>query len=78
VTVIDPGFGRREERGYAPLIRWHRLVWERKGLAATHLLLEPATASGLLASCEPDVFNQWHGPTTERIGLCAIRWPARP
>jgi 4-amino-4-deoxy-L-arabinose transferase-like glycosyltransferase len=78
VTVIDPGFGRREERGYAPLIRWHRLVWERKGLAATHLLSEPAAASGLLASCEPDVFNQWHGPTTERIGLCAIRWPARP
>ncbi len=77
VTVIDPGFGRREERGYAPLIRWHKLVWARRGFTATHLLSEPATSAGLLASCEPSVTDRWQGRGVERIGLCAVRWPAR-
>ncbi|WP_300973490.1 glycosyltransferase family 39 protein [Sphingomonas sp. LHG3406-1] len=77
LIVVDPGTVRQEETGYAPLLRWHRLVWAGRGLEVTRLLAEPASFDRPIASCEPEVFGKWRGPDVERVGLCAVRWPTR-
>jgi len=74
MTVVDPGFVREEEKGYSPLLRWHRLVWATKGLRVTHVLSETKATAGLLASCEPTVYALWQHSAMERVGLCAVRW----
>jgi hypothetical protein len=74
LTVVDSGFVREEEKGYSPLLRWHRLVWATKGLRVTHVLSEPGATARPLASCEPAVYDHWQGAATERVGLCAVRW----
>jgi hypothetical protein len=74
LTVVDPGKTHLGKPGYAPLLRWNRLVWQEKGMSISHELEQSADAHAPLASCEPLVFNRWTGPTVEKIGSCAVLW----
>jgi 4-amino-4-deoxy-L-arabinose transferase-like glycosyltransferase len=73
--VVDPGVVHYEVPGYAPMLRWNRLVWNERGLRTTHLLSDPGPQASPVASCEPAVTVGWRGPLIERVGECAVRWP---
>lgn len=77
LIVVDPGHTHLGKRGYAPLLRWNRLVWAEKGLQVAHELTQPATARVPVASCQPSVVARWSGPPFERIGSCGVLWQTR-
>lgn len=76
-TVVDPGYPHLGKEGYQPLLRWNRLVWERRGLAIDHLRATPAERREPLVSCQPEVFAAWPTAGRETIGMCAVLWPER-
>jgi len=74
LTVIDPGQDHHGTVGYAPLLRWNRLIWQEKGMTVDHELKQRGNEGGPVASCEPLVFDRWSGPAFEKIGSCAVLW----
>jgi 4-amino-4-deoxy-L-arabinose transferase-like glycosyltransferase len=74
LTVIDPGQNHHGRVGYAPLLRWNRLIWQERGMTIVQELKQEGSEQGPLASCEPHVFNRWTGPAVERVGSCAVLW----
>jgi 4-amino-4-deoxy-L-arabinose transferase-like glycosyltransferase len=74
VTVVDPGNIHLGNRGYAPLLRWNQLIWQRKGLEIDHELEQRAGIHGPLASCQPTIVDRWRGGGAEKIGSCAVLW----
>ena len=73
-TIIEPGYGHFGKPAYAPLLRWHQLIWQEKGLTSKReLKLHPGVRAPL-ASCQPSVIGGWTGPGMERIGSCAVLW----
>ena len=75
LTVVDPGVLHLGKPGYAPLLRWNRLIWQEKGMTIDHMLKQGAGSQLLLASCEPLVFDRWAAPDVEKIDRCAVLWP---
>lgn len=73
LTVVDPGQNHHGRVGYAPLLRWNRLIWQEKGMTIDHELKQLGSGQGPLASCEPRVFDRW-GSAAEHIGSCALLW----
>lgn len=76
LTVVDPGVVHLGKPGYAPLLRWNRLVWQEKGMRIDHELEQREGARVPIASCNPRAIDRWVGPMKERIGSCAVLWPA--
>jgi 4-amino-4-deoxy-L-arabinose transferase-like glycosyltransferase len=74
LTVVDPGRTHLGKPGYAPLLRWNRLIWQKKGMRIDHESKQRVNAQLPLASCEPRVFARWAGPGAEKIGSCAVLW----
>ena len=74
LTVVDPGQNHHGRVGYAPLLRWNRLIWREKGMTIAHELKESGGERGPIASCEPHVFDGWSGPAMEKVGSCAVLW----
>ena len=74
LTVIDPGQDHHGRVGYAPLLRWNRLIWQEKGITIDHKLKQRGNERGAVASCEPLVFDRWSGAALEKIGSCAVLW----
>ncbi|WP_114228134.1 MULTISPECIES: ArnT family glycosyltransferase [Sphingomonas] len=72
VTVVDPGSLHLGRPGYAPLLRWHQLVWRERGLVAHRVMAEAPGLSGLLASCQPAVIAGW--TDAQAVGSCEVRW----
>lgn len=74
VRVVDPGQMHLGKPGYAPLLRWNRLIWQERGMRIDHDLRQRGSASMPLASCEPRIFARWAGPGLEKVGSCAVLW----
>ena len=75
LTVVDPGVLHLGKPGYAPLLRWNRLIWQEKGMSIGHEFNQGAGSQVPLASCEPLVFDRWVAPDVEKIDSCAVLWP---
>jgi hypothetical protein len=73
-TVVDPGNIHLGTPGYAPLLRWNRLIWQQRGLAIDHQFKQPVVTRAPLATCQPTIASRWSGPGLERIGSCAVLW----
>ncbi|URD61865.1 glycosyltransferase family 39 protein [Sphingomonas sp. KRR8] len=73
VTVVDPGIMHLGKPGYAPLLRWHQLVWREKGLRARRAMVDQPQLRLPIASCEPTISMSW-GAGAERLGSCAVLW----
>lgn len=76
-TVVDPGYPHLGKEGYQPLLRWNRLIWQRKGFAIGHLSKTPAERLEPLVTCQPEVIAGWPASARETIGMCAVLWPGR-
>lgn len=74
LVIIDPGVRHPDYDGYTPLLHWHRQIWSRRGLATSHFHQDRRFPHPV-ASCEPGIYQRWSGPSIERIGQCAVRWP---
>jgi len=72
VTIVDPGQNHHGTVGYAPLLRWNRLIWQERGMTIDHELRESGGERGPLATCEPLVVQRWSEPFVEKIGSCAV------